>query len=61
MARTSPWKSGRATSRNGRAGKSIDRLEVSFDDAAATRDRLLGALLAEALAPAEDRDLEAAE
>ncbi|WP_217570956.1 restriction endonuclease subunit S [Mesorhizobium sp. GbtcB19] len=38
-----------------------DRLEVSLTETAATRRRLLDALLAEALAPAEDRELEAAE
>jgi type I restriction enzyme, S subunit len=38
-----------------------DRLEASLDAAAATRRRLLDALLAEALAPAEARDREAAE
>jgi type I restriction enzyme, S subunit len=38
-----------------------DRLEASLTAAAATRRRLLDALLAEALAPAEDRELEAAE
>jgi type I restriction enzyme, S subunit len=38
-----------------------DRLEVSLTATAATRRRLLDALLAEALAPAEDRELEAAE
>jgi type I restriction enzyme S subunit len=37
-----------------------DRLEGSLAASAATRRRL-GALLAEALAPAEDRELEAAE
>ena len=37
-----------------------DRLEASLT-AAATRRRLLDALLAEALAPAGDRELEAAE
>jgi type I restriction enzyme S subunit len=37
-----------------------DRIEASLAGAADTR-RLLGALLAEALAPAEDRGLEAAE
>lgn len=38
-----------------------DRLEASLATAAATRRRLLDALLAEALAPAEDREMEAAE
>jgi type I restriction enzyme, S subunit len=38
-----------------------DRLEASLTATAATRHRLLGALLAEALVPAEDRELEAAE
>jgi len=38
-----------------------DRLEASLTAAAATRRRLLDALLAEALAPAKDRELEAAE
>jgi type I restriction enzyme, S subunit len=38
-----------------------DRLEASLNATAATRRRLLDALLAEALAPAEDRELEAAE
>ena len=38
-----------------------DRLEASLTAAAATRRRLLDALLAEALAPAGDRELEAAE
>ncbi|WP_271593234.1 restriction endonuclease subunit S [Bradyrhizobium sp. CCBAU 65884] len=38
-----------------------DRLEASLSTAARTRRRLLDALLAEALAPAEDRKLEAAE
>jgi type I restriction enzyme S subunit len=38
-----------------------DRLKASLDLTAATRRRLLDALLAEALAPAEDRELEAAE
>jgi type I restriction enzyme S subunit len=38
-----------------------DRLEASLGTAAATRRCLLEALLAEALAPAEDRELEAAE
>lgn len=38
-----------------------DRLEASLTASAATRQRLLDALLAEALAPAEDRKLEAAE
>lgn len=38
-----------------------DRLEASLSATAATRRRLLDALLAEALAPAEDRELEAAE
>jgi type I restriction enzyme S subunit len=38
-----------------------DRLESSLDLAAATRRRLLDALLAEALAPADDREMEAAE
>lgn len=36
-----------------------DRLEASLTAAAATRHRLLDALLAEALAPADDRELEA--
>ncbi|MBX3497677.1 MAG: restriction endonuclease subunit S [Parvibaculum sp.] len=38
-----------------------DRLEASLDQTAATRRRLLDALLAEALTPAEARGLEAAE
>lgn len=38
-----------------------DRLEASLTATTATRRRLLHALLAEALAPAEDRELEAAE
>jgi type I restriction enzyme S subunit len=38
-----------------------DRLEASLTAAAATRRRLLDALLAETLVPAEDRELEAAE
>jgi len=38
-----------------------DRLEASLTAAATTRRRLLDALLAEALAPANDRELEAAE
>ena len=38
-----------------------DRLEAGLAATAATRRRLLDALLAEALAPAEDRELEAAE
>lgn len=38
-----------------------DRLEASLTATTATRRRLLDALLAEALAPAEDRELEAAE
>ena len=38
-----------------------DRLEASLAATAATRRRLLDALLAEALTPAEDRELEAAE
>jgi type I restriction enzyme S subunit len=38
-----------------------DRLEASLTATAATRRRLLDALLAEALAPAENRELEAAE
>jgi type I restriction enzyme, S subunit len=38
-----------------------DRLEASLTAAADTRRRLLDALLAEALGPAEDRELEAAE
>jgi type I restriction enzyme, S subunit len=38
-----------------------DRLEASLAAAVATRRRLLDALVAEALAPAEDRELEAAE
>jgi type I restriction enzyme, S subunit len=37
------------------------RLEASLTATAATRRRLLDALLAEALAPADNRDLEAAE
>ena len=37
-----------------------DRLEASLTATAATRRRLLDALLAEALAPADDRELEAA-
>jgi type I restriction enzyme S subunit len=37
------------------------RLEASLTATAATRRRLLEALLAEALAPAEERELEAAE
>jgi type I restriction enzyme S subunit len=37
-----------------------DRLEASLTATAATR-RLLDALLAEAMAPAEDREMEAAE
>ena len=37
-----------------------DRLEASLATAADVRRRLLDALLAEALAPAEDRELEAA-
>ena len=40
---------------------SCDRLEASLTATAATRRRLLDALLAEALAPADDRELEAAE
>jgi type I restriction enzyme S subunit len=36
-----------------------DRLEAGLTDAEATRRRLLDALLAEALAPAEPRDAEA--
>ena len=39
----------------------IDRLEASLTAAAATRRRLLDALLVEALAPAAERELEAAE
>jgi type I restriction enzyme S subunit len=35
-----------------------DRLEASLTDAAATRHRLLDALLADALSPAESRDIE---
>ena len=38
-----------------------DRLEASLDHAAASRRRLLDALLAEALAPDKERELEAAE
>jgi type I restriction enzyme S subunit len=38
-----------------------DRLEASLTATAATRRGLLDALLAEALAPAEDRELAAAE
>jgi type I restriction enzyme S subunit len=38
-----------------------DRLEASLTATASTRRRLLDALLAEALAPAKDRELEAAE
>lgn len=38
-----------------------DRLEASLDAATATRSRLLNALLAEALAPDGERELEAAE
>jgi type I restriction enzyme S subunit len=38
-----------------------DRLEASLTANAATRRRLLDALLAEALAPAGERELEAAE
>jgi type I restriction enzyme S subunit len=38
-----------------------DRLEASLTAAAATRRRLLDALLAEALAPADTREMEAAE
>jgi type I restriction enzyme S subunit len=38
-----------------------DRLEASLAVTAATRRRLLDALLAETLVPAEDRELEAAE
>jgi type I restriction enzyme, S subunit len=38
-----------------------DRLEAGLTATAATRRRLLDALLAEALTPAEDRELEAAE
>jgi type I restriction enzyme S subunit len=38
-----------------------DRLEASLTATAATRRRLLDALLAEALTPADDRELEAAE
>lgn len=38
-----------------------DRLETSLTATADTRRRLLDALLAEALAPTEDRELEAAE
>ena len=37
-----------------------DRLEASLTATAATRRRLLDALLAEALAPADARELEAA-
>jgi type I restriction enzyme S subunit len=39
----------------------FDRLEASLTATAATRRRLLDALLAEALAPPEDREMEAAE
>jgi type I restriction enzyme S subunit len=38
-----------------------DRLEASLTAATATRRRLLDTLLAEALAPAADREMEAAE
>jgi type I restriction enzyme S subunit len=38
-----------------------DRLEASLAASAATRRRLLNALLAEALAPVDARELEAAE
>lgn len=38
-----------------------DRVEASLTATAATRSRLLDALLAEALSPAEDLELEAAE
>jgi type I restriction enzyme S subunit len=38
-----------------------DRLEASLTATAATRRRLLDALMAEALTPAEDRKMEAAE
>ena len=38
-----------------------DRLEASLTAAAATRRRLLDALLAEALVPIENRGMEAAE
>ena len=38
-----------------------DRLEANLTAATATRRRLLDALLAEALAPTEDRQMEAAE
>ena len=38
-----------------------DRLEASLDAAAATRRRLLDALLADALAPAVEHAMEAAE
>ena len=38
-----------------------DRLEASLTATAATRCRLLEALLTEALAPTDDRELEAAE
>jgi type I restriction enzyme S subunit len=38
-----------------------DGLEASLTATAATRRLLLNALLAEALAPAEDREMEAAE
>ena len=38
-----------------------DRLEASLIVTAATRRRLLDALLAEALVPAENREMEAAE
>jgi hypothetical protein len=36
-----------------------DRLEANLTDTAATRGRLLDALLAEALSPAESREVEA--
>jgi type I restriction enzyme, S subunit len=38
-----------------------DRLEASLTHASATRRRLLDALLAEALAPVDTREMEAAE
>jgi type I restriction enzyme S subunit len=38
-----------------------DRLEASLTAAAATRRRLVDALLAEALAPADTREMEVAE
>ena len=42
-------------------GSLCDRLEASLTATFATRRRLLDALLAEVLVPAEDRELEAAE